>query len=106
MKGLWPRLPDAVAEQEYEKIVAGRETMPTASHPEQIYAPVGGQVPTSAIDELIGRSTALASQHGYPTATGDAARIAFDRECAPLLRGKWTCRGRRPATAGSGRSSH
>jgi hypothetical protein len=86
MKGLWPRLPDVIAEQEYEKIVAGREILPLTRHPEQIYAPVGGRVPETAVRELLDRTTALATECGYPQAVGDATRIAFDRTSARLLR--------------------
>jgi hypothetical protein len=82
---LWPRLPDAVASQEYEKLLSGTDPTPAARHPEQIYGPVGGRVPDSDVGALLNDIQALAEQQGYPAPAADASRIRFDRLCAPLL---------------------
>jgi hypothetical protein len=87
MTVLWPRLPEAVAVEEYEKVVAGAELDSAVHHPEQIYAPVGGRVTETTVRALSDEVTALAQRHGYPRRAPDAERIAFDRACAPLLRG-------------------
>jgi hypothetical protein len=86
MTVLWPRLPDAVALQEYEKFRAGAERESAAHHPEQVYAPVGSPAAVQDIERLATKVTELASAYGYPAPTTDASRIAFDRACAPVVR--------------------
>ncbi|MFB6726259.1 hypothetical protein ACFCV3_39180 [Kribbella sp. NPDC056345] len=86
MTVLWPRLPDAVAREEYEKIRAGAPCRDASRHSEQIYAPVGERVAELKISELTVAITRLARAHGYPDPAPDATRVAFDRACAPLVR--------------------
>ena len=86
MSVLWPRLPESVALEDYEKIRAGSSAQSAVRHPEQVYAPVGERVGESQIAELTSKVTALAEAHGYPGASSDGTRIAFDRACAPLVR--------------------
>lgn len=86
MSVLWPRLPEAVAEEEFGKVRAGAQLQPARRHAEQVYAPVGERVGDVDVDRLTSEVTALAGAHGFPDTAGDAARIAFDRACAPLVR--------------------
>jgi hypothetical protein len=83
---LWPRLPEVVASELYQKLLAGAEPSPAVSHPEQIFAPVGGTVSTRVVQELKDRVTALAQDFGFPDAVGNDVRVSFDRACAPLLK--------------------
>ncbi|MFI5693933.1 hypothetical protein ACIA58_18955 [Kribbella sp. NPDC051586] len=87
MSVLWPRLPEPVALEEYEKVRAGSELRSAGHHPEQVYAPVGERVESSEITRLADEVGTLASLHGFPAAVPDASKIAFDRSCASLLRG-------------------
>jgi hypothetical protein len=97
---LWPRLPDAVAHQEYEKVRAGAECIGADQHPEQVYAPVGARVEPRQIGDFARQVTELAAAHGYPARSSDAERVAFDRACAPVLRRlidvSWAEAGSRP----------
>jgi hypothetical protein len=86
MSALWPRLPEAVATELYEKVLVGSEFSPAVHHPEQIYAPVGGRVSEATIRGLLDEATALATEYGYPNKAGDAMRIEFDRAAAPVVR--------------------
>lgn len=86
MSVLWPRLPESIAVEEYEKIRAGSAVQSASHHFEQVYAPVGERVAESQIAQLADRVTELAEVHGYPAAGSDGTRIAFDRACAPLMR--------------------
>lgn len=86
MSMLWPRLPEAVALEEYEKVRAGAQCVSATRHPEQVYAPVGERIADRGVADLAHAVTELAVQWGYPAAAPDAARIGFDRSCAGLIR--------------------
>lgn len=86
MSELWPHLPEVTASQIYTGIVAGDVPAPSASHEDQTWAPVGGRVSAKTIKFFIETVTALAGEHGFPSAAGPDARVAFDRAAAPLVR--------------------
>ena len=86
MTVLWPRLPAAVAGEEFERVRSNGPGDPRVHHPAQVYTPVGGRRATDAeIRSVITRLTELASEHGYPQAAPDHVRIAFDRRATTLL---------------------
>lgn len=86
MSVLWPRLPEAVADEEFGKLRAGAQLHPAKRHAEQVYAPVGGRVGDADVGRLTTEVSGLAAAHGFPNSAADGAKIAFDRACAPLIR--------------------
>lgn len=86
MTELWPQLPEAVAFSLYRDLLDGQDPPPATSHPNQLWAPVGGRVHVKRIQTLIDSMIATAREFGFPAAVGPEARVAFDRTAAPALR--------------------
>jgi hypothetical protein len=87
MSVLWPRLVKPVAEECFKRIERAGTAQPAASHPEQVYAPVGGRRATdNDVRSLIDQVTRLATTWGYPDPATDERRIGFDRAAAPIVR--------------------
>lgn len=90
MSVLWPRLSPTIAG---ELITTFRdldlneiESAAATSHPSQTFASSGGARATERqIAALKDTIHGVAETHGYPQPAGDAARVRFDRELAPLL---------------------
>src|SRR5690349_10789887 len=83
----WPQLPDGTADVVYREIVlSGVAPEPKSRHPHQVYSPVGGRASDGDVDELVDELTTLADGFGYPSDSGDSARVAFDRAAAQILR--------------------
>jgi hypothetical protein len=86
---LWPRLPEPVASKIYGALDLSAPVHPNASHPEQIYAPVGGRRATeSEIRTLIEDVTEIGTTHGFPDTASDRQRISFDRDVARIVRAR------------------
>lgn len=83
MSTLYPRLPQAVAEE----LFASASTLEARlEHPSQIFAPVGGHRASSADVGLLAESVrGLAQEFGYPDSISRATVIQFDRRIAELL---------------------
>lgn len=87
MTTLWPRLPETIAESEFEVLPRDGPRTGALRHPAQIYTPVGGARATDAdIRALIERLEHVARRYGFPTAQPAPVRVAFDREAATALR--------------------
>ncbi|WP_157518244.1 hypothetical protein [Herbidospora mongoliensis] len=71
----------------YDEVVAGRPPAYKESHPDQMWAPVGGRVSTRRVRGLIDAVTTLARENGFPETAGIDARISFDRHAAKVIRG-------------------
>jgi hypothetical protein len=83
---LWPQLPEVVASSLYRDMLDGQDPTPATSHPNQLWAPVGGRAHVKRIQNLIDSMVATAREFGFPAAVGPEARVAFDRTAAPALR--------------------
>jgi hypothetical protein len=85
MSSLWPHLPEVIASRLYSELHAGQLLPPAVSIEGQVWAAVGSRVDAHSIEGLRECLLLIASQHGFPTAAGPDARVAFDRAAAPLL---------------------
>lgn len=89
MTVLWPRLPSVLAAQEYDQLAEGGPVKPRASHPAQVFTPVGGgRAGDREVQDLIDALQSSARAFGFPEPAGDAQRVAFDREAAQILSSK------------------
>lgn len=91
MSTLWPRLPDVVTVELYER-VSGRATAELigecgVSHPGQTFAATGGtRADASRVNGLRQEIVAVAEAHGFPDRFPDSKEsVAFDRDLAPRL---------------------
>lgn len=87
---LYPRLPMAAADRIWEAMaeepVATLEAQAASEHPEQVYAPTGGQRATpESITKLRAVIVECASKCGYPEGGSTATRATFDASSAGLL---------------------
>lgn len=71
----------------YLQVKEGNNLDPRSSHPDQIWAPVGGRVPSRRIRELGDALSSLGERYGFPESAAPEARVAFDRDAAPIVRG-------------------
>jgi hypothetical protein len=83
---LWPQLPEVVASSLYRDMLDGQDPTPATSHPNQLWAPVGGRAHVKRIQTLIDSMVATAREFGFPAVVRSEARVAFDRAAAPALR--------------------
>ncbi|MFI6328534.1 hypothetical protein ACIBBG_09615 [Micromonospora chersina] len=86
MSELWPHLPAVVAAAMYIQLKNGDAPAPRSSHPDQIWAPVGGRVSTNRVRGLVDALTSLGEKYGFPESAVPEARVAFDRSAAAILR--------------------
>lgn len=86
MSELWPHLPAVVGAAMYAQVKAGIDLAPQSSHPDQIWAPVGGRVSPRRIRELADVLSSLGARYGFPGSAAPEARIAFDRDAAATVR--------------------
>ena len=87
MTVLWPRLPASVAESEFETLPVDGPRCGAGRPPAPIYTPVGGSRETdSDVGALIEQVESVAKDHGFPERRPAAARVAFDRDAAPVVR--------------------
>lgn len=87
MTTLWPRLPAAVADSEFETLPPTAPRSGGLRHPAQVYTPVGGARATDAdVRDLVVGLETVAARHGHPGQPPGAARVAFDRDAAGALR--------------------
>jgi hypothetical protein len=92
---LFPRLPKAVAERVYERLVDLPLTVVSnewaTSHPDAVIAPIGGtEVAEPELAELRNEIVAAAHEAGFPDQSNDKHRAAFDLCAAEILTSKMT----------------
>jgi hypothetical protein len=67
-------------------LVAGQVFVAVESHPDQVWAPVGGRVSSGQVRDFIDAVTGLAEKYGFPESASSDARVSFDREAAQIVR--------------------
>lgn len=84
MSLLLPRLPAPAASALLD---AGMDSaVASTAHRAQLYAPIGGRrISDRELSSLRDHLLELARRHGFPGASNDAERIAFDRAAADLM---------------------
>ena len=87
MTRLWPRLPQDSADRIFNAIEASSATPRAAtSHPDQVFAQVGGVATESDLDSIRDSVLAIASQFGFPgRPPTQSERQDFDRAVAVVL---------------------
>ncbi|WP_250031662.1 hypothetical protein [Paractinoplanes maris] len=86
MTELWPRIPLVVAAALHADLKAGKVPVRATTHPDQLWAPVGGRVSSRQIQLFVESIVEVALAHGFPGAANAEARVAFDRAAAPVVR--------------------
>ncbi|WP_315093523.1 DUF6339 family protein [uncultured Cellulomonas sp.] len=86
MTVLWPRLRIQDARDLFDELEAGSLPTPSAHHPQQTYAQIGGRVNESTIVALHGKLAAAASPFGFPSQPPSDG-VEFDRAVTPILHG-------------------